>query len=41
MEETPPNHSPYFTVNEAALVVGVRAYVTVSLDYLKQEARQR
>lgn len=40
MEETPPNHSPYFTVNEAALVVGVRAYVTVSLDYLKQEARR-
>jgi len=41
MEDTPPNHSPYFTVNEAALVVGVKAYVTVSLNYLEQEARRR
>jgi amidohydrolase len=36
-EDTPPNHSPYFTVNEAALLVGVKAHVTVALDYLEQE----
>jgi len=41
VEETPPNHSPYFTVNEAALVVGVKAHVTVALDYLQQEVRRR
>jgi amidohydrolase len=41
MEDTPPNHSPYFTVNEAALVVGVKAHATVALDYLEQEARRR
>jgi len=39
--ETPPNHSPQFTVNEAALVVGVQAHVSVALDYLQQEARRR
>ncbi|MBS0419778.1 MAG: amidohydrolase [Proteobacteria bacterium] len=41
MDETPPNHSPYFTVNEAALAVGVKAHVTVALNYLEQEARRR
>jgi len=40
-DQTPPNHSPYFTVNEAALVVGVKAHVTVALSYLEQEARRR
>jgi amidohydrolase len=41
VEDTPPNHSPYFTVNEAALVVGVKAHVTLALAYLEQEARHR
>ena len=40
-EDTPPNHSPYFTVNEHALVSGVKAHVTVALDYLEQERRRR
>ena len=41
MEATPPNHSPYFTVNEAALGVGVKAHVTLALNYLEQEAGHR
>lgn len=31
--ERPSNHSPYFTVDEAALVTGVRALVGFALDY--------
>ena len=29
-----PNHSPQFTVDEAALPVGVRAHVMTALDFL-------
>ena len=36
-EDTPPNHSPYFTVNEQALETGVRAHVILALDYLERE----
>ncbi len=32
---SPPNHSPYFDVNEAVLPVGVRAHVLVALRYLE------
>jgi amidohydrolase len=39
-EDTPPNHSPYFTVNEAALIVGVKAHVTIALAYLEQEKQK-
>ncbi|MDC0214054.1 amidohydrolase, partial [Gammaproteobacteria bacterium] len=30
-----PNHSPYFYIDEAALVDGVRAMSQLALDYLK------
>lgn len=33
-EEAAPNHSPYFYVNEDALVVGVRALAGAAVDYL-------
>ncbi len=33
-KDAAPNHSPYFFVNEAALVTGVRAHVLTALDYL-------
>jgi len=33
-----PNHSPKFFVNEAALPVGVNAYVALATDYLNQRA---
>lgn len=33
--EAAPNHSPYFYVNDDALVVGVRAMAGVALDYLE------
>lgn len=32
--DTAPNHSPLFTVDEAALEVGVRAHVLMALDFL-------
>lgn len=32
--EGPPNHSPQFRIDEAALAVGVRAHVMVALDFL-------
>ena len=35
-KDAAPNHSPYFFVNEAALVTGVRAHVWVALDYLSR-----
>ena len=31
-----PNHSPRFTVDEAALPLGVRALAHLALDYLSQ-----
>ena len=33
-----PNHSPYFYVDEAALVYGVKAMSLLALDYLRQNA---
>lgn len=33
-EDAPSNHSPYFTVNDAALDTGVRSLVTLAMDYL-------
>ncbi len=32
--EAAPNHSPYFYVNDDALIVGVRAMVGLAMDYL-------
>ncbi|WP_293409121.1 amidohydrolase [Phenylobacterium sp.] len=34
------NHSPFFTIDEAALEVGVRAQVLAALDYLERVAPQ-
>lgn len=34
-EEAPANHSPYFTVNDAALDTGVRSLANLALDYLR------
>ena len=39
-ENAIPNHSPYFYVDEAALVPGVKAMSHLALDYLKQVAHQ-
>jgi amidohydrolase len=36
-ENTPPNHSPLFTVNEAALKVGVKAHVLSAIRFLEQQ----
>lgn len=35
--DTPPNHSPFFTVNEKALKVGVKAHVLSALRFLEQQ----
>jgi amidohydrolase len=35
-KDAAPNHSPYFFVNEAALIVGVRAHVLTALDFLSR-----
>lgn len=35
-ENTPPNHSPLFTVNEKALKVGVKAHVLSAIRFLEQ-----
>ena len=34
-QDAAPNHSPYFYVNEAALVVGVRTMAALAVDYLQ------
>lgn len=34
--DTPPNHSPRFTVNEAALKTGVKAHTLTALRFLEQ-----
>ena len=39
-EKTPPNHSPYFNVDEGALVVGVEALTALAFDYLRMQASQ-
>lgn len=36
-KDTPPNHSPYFTVNEKALKVGVKAHALSALRFLEQK----
>lgn len=38
MEKAAPNHSPYFTVNESALVKGVELLSMLALDYLSGES---
>lgn len=35
-QDAAPNHSPYFYVNEDALITGVRAMASLALDYLRQ-----
>ena len=35
----PPNHSPYFFVNEEALPVGVKALSALAFDYLAGGAK--
>lgn len=35
-EKTPPNHSPYFDVNEKALKVGVKVHALTALRFLEQ-----
>jgi amidohydrolase len=35
-EEAPPNHSPYFFVDEGALKVGVRALAGMTVDYMER-----
>lgn len=36
-KDTPPNHSPFFTVNEKALKVGMKAHVLSALRFLEQK----
>ncbi len=36
VKDTPPNHSPYFTVNEDALPVGVKAHALSAIRFLEQ-----
>ena len=38
--DTHPNHSPFFTVNEAALKTGVKAHVLSALRFLEQQPRR-
>jgi amidohydrolase len=33
-DQRPPNHSPYYDIDEEAMEVGVRTHVTMALDYL-------
>ncbi len=35
--DTPPNHSPFFTVNEKALKVGMKAHALSALRFLEQK----
>jgi amidohydrolase len=37
MKEAAPNHSPRFYVDEACLVVGVRALANLACDFLEIE----
>ncbi|WP_374385989.1 amidohydrolase [Sandaracinobacter sp.] len=39
-EDTPPNHSPFFTVNEKALTTGVKAHVLSAMRFLEQQPRR-
>ena len=39
-EDTPPNHSPFFTVNEKALKTGVKAHVLSAMRFLEQQPRR-
>lgn len=39
VDQTAPNHSPYFQVNEKALENGVRALTGLALDYLANPAK--
>ena len=32
-EQAAPNHSPYYFVNEDALIVGMRAMASLAVDY--------
>ena len=34
-----PNHSPRFTVDESALIVGVRAMANLAVDFLEMEKK--
>lgn len=36
LKSAPPNHSPYFEFDEAAMAVGVKAMAALTLDYLNQ-----
>jgi amidohydrolase len=38
IEQTAPNHSPFFQLNEQALENGVRAFTALALDYLAKPA---
>ncbi|TPE63753.1 amidohydrolase [Sandaracinobacter neustonicus] len=38
--ETPPNHSPFFTVNEKALKTGVKAHVLSAIRFLEQQPKR-
>ena len=38
LEKAIPNHSPFFYADEAALVDGVRAMVSLAADYLSAPA---
>lgn len=39
-KDTPPNHSPYFTVNEKALKVGVKAHVLSAIRFLEDQPKR-
>ena len=40
LDEAPPNHSPYFDIDEAALRTGVRVLAGLSLEFLKKSAKK-
>lgn len=39
-EDTPPNHSPFFNVNEKALKVGVKAHVLSAIRFLEDQPKR-
>jgi amidohydrolase len=39
-EASPPNHSPFFDINEAALPVGVRSHALTAIRYLESGLRR-